>query len=676
MKILFVYQFCTLGGVETVLKNRLTAFRNRGISAHVVFLHDLGGSKIFEGFEAIRYEHREKELRRIVEEEGFDFVIPIDTPQIYPALKGNRFQGILVTEVHTNNLNNLKYVSTIGETETKAVITPSQFEKELIHKEIRGFEKNGIPIYVIPNPIDLDVFCFREPRGKPAKKVIGWVGRLEKEKNWKHFLEIASSLSKKRGDLLFLIIGGYSAEEEVKKDFLACVKRLGLIDHFKWVPYIQYDRMPGAYSLMGASGGCLVTTSVIEPFGMTAIEAMACQCPVVASRVGGFQEIIEDDQNGFLFEVNNTMEAIRKMAILFENISERDRLIKKGRSTVETTYSSDRVVEKYLKVLKELAEQRLQESHHGLGSAAPSSLALERDSFRNAVLKVNEGGKNFPMYETYVNYALTTNERGDTLAHFLSPYIQFRNKSYLDIGTAYGGYLVAFAKRGCRPYLGIEINEKLIELCKLNLMENKLKTNNVLQHDICEPLPADLRERKFDLITCTDVLEHVIDLPRTLENLKTLLADQGYLYLEIPNRYHVNNVISDPHFGLFGITLLGRDDAVQYLKSMVEWDYSVSDYYELEHIVSFFPEKHFKITKLFSETLDSRTWDDLFRVEIERTYISKLNNLAIPIELRDKLLDKLGNYITHYVKQRSKNNGGLFYIQNWKILIQKLVQKK
>lgn len=356
MKILFVYQFCTLGGVETVLKNRLTAFRKKGISSHVVFLHDLGGSKIFEGLENIHYEDRERELRRMIDDGGFDFVIPIDTPQIYPALKGGRFQGILVTEVHTNNLDNLKYVSMIGETGTQAVITPSQFEKELIHQEIRGFGKNGIPIYVIPNPVDLDVFSFREPGDKPTKKVIGWVGRLEKEKNWKHFLEISSSISKKRDDLLFLIIGGYSAEEGVKKDFLAAVKKSELIDCLRWVPHLEYDRMPGVYSLMGASGGCLVTTSVIEPFGMTVIEAMACRCPVVASRVGGFREIIQEGENGFLFEVNNTEEAIGKLKTIFESPSERDRLTRNGRLTVETTYSSEKVVERYLDTLKGLTQ--------------------------------------------------------------------------------------------------------------------------------------------------------------------------------------------------------------------------------------------------------------------------------------------------------------------------------
>jgi L-malate glycosyltransferase len=357
MKILFVYQFCTLGGVETVLRNRLSAFHKRGMFPHVVFLNDLGGSKIFQWMENIHYEYRESELKRLIDEEEFDFVIPIDTPQIYPVLKKSRFKGILVTEVHTNDLDILRYLLTIGETETRAIITPSQFEKELVYKEIRGFEKTGIPIHIVPNPINLELFRFREPQNRSDRKVIGWVGRLEKQKNWKHFLEIGSAISKKRTDVLYLIIGDNPADLSVRKDFLAMVKKLDLIDHLKWIRYLQYDRMPGIYSLMAASGGCHVTTSVIEPFGMTALEALACQCPVVASRVGGFQEVIEDGQTGLLYETNNTQEAAGKIEALIDDPSERARIIKKGRADVER-YSSERVVEKYLKVLKELAEGR------------------------------------------------------------------------------------------------------------------------------------------------------------------------------------------------------------------------------------------------------------------------------------------------------------------------------
>lgn len=354
MKILFVYQFCTLGGVETVLRNRLSAFHKKESFPHVVFLNDLGGSKIFEGFKNIHYENRESELKRFIDEGGFDFVIPVDTPQIYPVLKKSHFKGILVTEVHTNNLNILRYLSDIGETETKAIITPSQFEKKLIHKEIKGFGKNGIPIYIVPNPIDLETFHFREPEHKPDMKVIGWIGRLEKEKNWKHFLEVASFLSKKRDDVLFLVIGGYNADGSVKKDFLAMLKRWNLIDRLKWIPYLQYERMPIIYSLIAASGGCLVTTSILEPFGMTVIEAMACQCPVVASRVGGFLEIIEEGKNGFLFEVNNTAEATRHIEFLLDNAPGRIHVAENGVLTVQGAYTSDRIMEKYLGILQSL----------------------------------------------------------------------------------------------------------------------------------------------------------------------------------------------------------------------------------------------------------------------------------------------------------------------------------
>lgn len=354
MKLLYIYQFCTLGGVETVLKNRLSAFHKREIFPQVVFLNDFGGSKIFEGVENIHYENRENKLKQLIDEGDFDFVIPVDTPQIYPVLKKSHFRGILITEVHTSNFDVLKYLLDIGETGTKAIITPSKFEKELLFKEIRGFGKNGIPIYVVPNPINLHTFRFRKPENRPPKKVIGWIGRLEKHKNWRHFLEIASLLSERREDLLFLVIGGYYADETIKKDFLASVKELGLIDHLKWISYLQHDKMPRVYSLMGASGGCFVATSTIESFGMTVIEAMACRCPVVASRVGGFLEIIEDNQNGFLFEVNHTREAAGRIKTAMEDDVKRASVIQKGYLTVDQTYSPERVIDRYLAVLREL----------------------------------------------------------------------------------------------------------------------------------------------------------------------------------------------------------------------------------------------------------------------------------------------------------------------------------
>ena len=90
---------------------------------------------------------------------------------------------------------------------------------------------------------------------------------------------------------------------------------------------------------------------------MTVIEAMACQCPVVASRVGGFQEIIGDGTNGLLFEVNNTQEAVTKLEALIDDTSSRAQLTRNGWLAVNETYSSGTIVKGYLSILRELETQ-------------------------------------------------------------------------------------------------------------------------------------------------------------------------------------------------------------------------------------------------------------------------------------------------------------------------------
>jgi 2-polyprenyl-3-methyl-5-hydroxy-6-metoxy-1,4-benzoquinol methylase len=296
---------------------------------------------------------------------------------------------------------------------------------------------------------------------------------------------------------------------------------------------------------------------------------------------------------------------------------------------------------------------------------------VQQSPFARAVHEYFEDGKNSPMYETYINYALRTNDRGVLLARTLSQYLELKNKSYLDIGTAYGGYIVAFARKGCSPYLGLEIDEKFVNLCKLNLMEQGLSPNCILQFNICNPLPGTLEDNKYDIITCTDVLEHVLNVPRALENMKRLMGDGGHLYLETPNRYYINNVLSDPHFGLFGITLLDRQDAIEYFKYLRAGDYLVADYHEFDYYLSFFPEAYFGIKTLSTENIDFTEIDTLFKEEIENKFESKMENLPIPMEMKEKLKVKFKHYIAQYIKQMQKRNIEYFYFQNWKILIQK-----
>jgi len=355
MRILFVYQYCSLGGCETVLRNRLVGFRALGLEPHVVLLKDIGGGAVFAGFANVTYPCTLDELRRIVDRGAYDVVSAIDTPQAYPVLERSSFRGTLVTEVHSNRLENLQYLNDLARTATRLVVVPSRYEAELVRSEIPALRGDAAPIRVVPNPVDTDLFRFREPAIRPRRKLLGWVGRLEPEKNWRHFVELAGALAAARADVEFLVVGGWAVTDAVKREFLDAAKECGVIDRLRWVSSLPYDRMPLFYALLAASGGCLVPTSVVEPFGMSVVEAMACGCPVVASRAGAFEELIEHGASGLTFEVNDTPAAVAAVEAVLDDAVLRERLVSRAAARVAERWAPRANAERWLDVLRAVA---------------------------------------------------------------------------------------------------------------------------------------------------------------------------------------------------------------------------------------------------------------------------------------------------------------------------------
>ena len=70
--------------------------------------------------------------------------------------------------------------------------------------------------------------------------------------------------------------------------------------------------------------------SVYGPFGITALEAMACQRPVVASRIGGLKGIIKDGINGFLFESKDYLDLAQWIMTVLSNENLRREMGKNG----------------------------------------------------------------------------------------------------------------------------------------------------------------------------------------------------------------------------------------------------------------------------------------------------------------------------------------------------------
>lgn len=185
---------------------------------------------------------------------------------------------------------------------------------------------------------------------------------------------------------------------------------------------------------------------------------------------------------------------------------------------------------------------------------------------------------------TWARYMLSAVERGRGVMGVLAAHGWQPGLRFLDAGCAYGGYLVAAAQAGAREVVGLDIDPDYLGLAERLLAAHGVAGTLVLGNIDDPRVHADLCGAEgFDVVTCTDVLEHVPDPAVTLGMLARYLAPGGRAYVTIPNCRHPAWVRADPHFGIAGITLLPPAAARATAYAVHPWlpRYSVGEYHPL-----------------------------------------------------------------------------------------------
>lgn len=98
----------------------------------------------------------------------------------------------------------------------------------------------------------------------------------------------------------------------------------------------------------------LLLPSEQESFGLAALEAMACEVPVVASRVGGIPEVVTDGETGFLSEVGDVCKMAEDAARLLTDKELRNEMGRRARDSAIDRYSTDSVIPTYLDFYEEV----------------------------------------------------------------------------------------------------------------------------------------------------------------------------------------------------------------------------------------------------------------------------------------------------------------------------------
>ena len=271
----------------------------------------------------------------------------------------------------------------------------------------------------------------------------------------------------------------------------------------------------------------------------------------------------------------------------------------------------------------------------------------QESNFNEAILKDFEKSKGSPQYQHWLNYASTSNERGDSLVKTIKTFIpSLENKRHLDIGCGYGGACIAFASEGAVS-MGIDYDDRLLNFSRVNGQDHPALKVNFKKIDIMNWNQVKSLG-KFDIITCDNVIEHVAEPGRLIGLCSELINTDGLIYITVPNAFSIGQIKKDCHYGLFGVSLLDPDDGRTFVRSAINQPtYDVSWYYRYDTFESLFTKYGFSIKLLNPYHITEENIDELYS-DYKQLYNEAnqwSNTTTIPIEIRQKVLYRLDHHI-------------------------------
>ena len=220
------------------------------------------------------------------------------------------------------------------------IIVPSLETKEKIIKE-------NIKTKMRLVPLGVDINEFKPTENKEnAKarlgidkniKIIGYCGRIGREKNIITLYRAFSRLEKKHKDIKLLIVG--KGIKELEDEFTSSRNVIMTGQKDNVIPYLQAMDM-------------FVMPSLTETSSLATMEAMSCGIPPITTPVGYVKEYVIDRENGMIFPFKNSLVLSMKIEILLKDEEYRLYLGRKARETIEKQFNWDKTVEGIKKVLE------------------------------------------------------------------------------------------------------------------------------------------------------------------------------------------------------------------------------------------------------------------------------------------------------------------------------------
>jgi glycosyltransferase involved in cell wall biosynthesis len=216
--------------------------------------------------------------------------------------------------------------------------------------EAEQYRVMGVPdekIAMIPNGIDLSEYANLPPKGAFRKKffiddnekIALYLGRIHRIKGIDVLLKAFSHIAKTSEDAKLAVVGPDDGYLSVCKDL---AKRLNLEGKVLFTGPLYGKAKLEAY----VDADVFALPSRYEIFGNVILESYACYKPVVATRVGGLQEIVFDGTTGLLVESGDVKGLASGIFTLLTDDRTRITMGMRARRVVEEKFSIEKIADK------------------------------------------------------------------------------------------------------------------------------------------------------------------------------------------------------------------------------------------------------------------------------------------------------------------------------------------
>ncbi|MDQ3099251.1 MAG: glycosyltransferase [bacterium] len=242
------------------------------------------------------------------------------------------------------------------------VIVSTQDEMEHV---VRDYQIEPNKIQIIPIGIETDVLQPADKKEARAhfdlpqdKTIIVSFGRLDKRKGYHNCIQVFAEFKKNTSaDALLVIFSGKhknltSDETLYQQELERLAKQLGVEDSVLYKDAVPHEEIRYVLSASDA----YLCLSETEPFGISVLEAMYAQIPVIATINGGPRNIITMNTNGILVDPHDFERAAFDLASVIKDKKFRKKLIANARKHVEQNYTWGARAQEFYQAYLDLAK--------------------------------------------------------------------------------------------------------------------------------------------------------------------------------------------------------------------------------------------------------------------------------------------------------------------------------